>query len=331
MLSLAVLFPARFAGATTIAQADTDETNERRVLLLTDKPADPFVDRLRGEIAGLGLAVIVRSQSGALEDEARATGAVAAIRVLPSHKGVEVWMADETSGRSLLRQLIVDERPGGPDQGLITLQTAELLRTSLFPKVTPAATPPPSPPEPVTTTPTPERPRESELGVQAGLGTLHAFGGGGTPVQGWLSLRYSWCPRLGLALNATFPIIDGTVSGAEGSARVGAYFAGLELVTRSKTDSGFYADAGLAASAGRIVGRGDNARPPLLEKSSAATVGAAYLRVGTGFSGSFYAVGLTGLVGSTFERVTIHFADNDAGHWGYPFVAAFVTVELDWR
>jgi hypothetical protein len=104
------------------------------VLLLTDKPGDPFIDRIRAEVAGLGLAVLVRESAGPLEDEARAEHAVAAIRVLPSHKGVEVWMADETSGRSLLRQLIVDERPGGPDQGLIALQTAELLRTSLFPK-----------------------------------------------------------------------------------------------------------------------------------------------------------------------------------------------------
>ena len=59
---------------------------------------------------------------------------MAAIRILPSRNGVEVWMADEASGRSLLRQAIVDETPGGPNQDVIALQTAELLRTGLFPE-----------------------------------------------------------------------------------------------------------------------------------------------------------------------------------------------------
>ena len=49
---------------------------------------------------------------GPIEASARSEHAVAAIRMLPSRKGVEVWMADETSGRSLLRQVVVDETPG---------------------------------------------------------------------------------------------------------------------------------------------------------------------------------------------------------------------------
>jgi len=303
------------------------------VLLLTDKLGDPFMDRIRAEVAGLGLAVLVRSSAGSLEDEARAEHAVAAIRVLPSSKGVEVWMADETSGRSLLRQLIVDERPGGPDQGLIALQTAELLRTSLFPKQTNPAEPAPLPTRQAVAaanaTPVPSR--ESETGIQAGLGTIYSSGGAGPALQGWLSLHQFWSPRLGLAIDFSFPLGGSRVSAVEGSSRVGTYLGGLEFLVRRHPRHSLYANAGIAASVAWIVSRGQDARAPLNTASSNAVVGAAYLRASAGWSGSFYKIGILGLAGGTLERVAIHFAGNDAAHWGWPFLAGLLTAEIDWH
>jgi hypothetical protein len=330
-LAVICLAPAK-AESATLAQS-TSEAPARRVLLLDEKPSDPFMDRIRAEVAGLGLAVLVRNSTEPLEDEARTEHAVAAIRVLPSRKGVEVWMADETSGRSLLRQLIVDERPGGPDQGLIALQTAELLRTSLFPKqpnppgqpaapATPPAAPSASPAAPS---------RESETGVQAGLGTLYSPGGAGPAMQGWLSLHQFWSPRLGLALNLAFPLVGASVSGPEGSSRIGTYLAGLEFLARCHPRHSYYANAGIAASLAWMVSRNQDVKGPLQGTASSALVGAAYLRASAGWSGSFYKVGLLGLAGGTFERVAIHFAGNDAAHWGWPFVAAFLTAEIDWH
>jgi hypothetical protein len=321
------------AQSATLAQA-TSETPGRRVLLLTDRPGDPFMDRIRAEVAGLGLAVLVRESAGPLEDEARAEHAVAAIRVLPSHKGVEVWMADETSGRSLLRQLIVDERPGGPDQGLIALQTAELLRTSLFPKEPNPAVPPATarlatPVAPAEASPAP--PRVAETGFQAGFGTLYSRGGAGPAMQGWLSLHQFWSERLGLSLNFSFPIVAGSVSGIEGWTRVGTYLAGIEFLVRSQPHSRYYANAGLAAAMAWLVSHGQDVRSPLKDASSSAFVGAAYLRAGAGWSGSFYKVGVIGLAGATLDQVAIRFAGNDAGSWGWPFAAAFLTAELDWH
>lgn len=97
-----------------------------------DRARDPFLEQLRDEIEVLGLSVLTLHEAGPFETLARGHSAVAALRMVPSRKGVEIWMADELSGRSLLRQLVVDERRGGPDQGLVALQTVELLRTSLF-------------------------------------------------------------------------------------------------------------------------------------------------------------------------------------------------------
>jgi hypothetical protein len=327
------LAPAK-AESTRLAQA-VSEAPARRVLLLTEEPNDPFLDRIRAEVAGLGLAVLVRSSAGPLEDEARAEHAVAAIRVLPSRKGVEVWTADETSGRSLLRQLIVDERPSGPDQGLIALQTAELLRTSLFPKqanpAEPATLPATQPVAAVHAAATPVPSRMTETGLQAGFGTLYSPGGAGPAMQGWLSIHQFWSPRLGLALNLSFPIIGSNVSAVEGSSRIGTYLGGIEFLVRAHPQHSYYANAGIAASVAWIVGRGQEARVPLKDASSSALVGAAYLRAGGGWSGSFYKLGILGLAGGTIERVAIRFAGNDAADWGWPFLAAFLTAELDWH
>jgi len=151
VLSMALLwaFPSPAAASKPSGAAD-----HRRVLLLTDASGDPLMDRIRAEVLSLGLEVIVRRAAGAIDARARAEHAVAAIRMLPARNGVEVWTSDETGGRPLLRQAVVDDKPGGPDRTLIALQTAELLRTSLFPR-------PPPEPAPVIVQVLPPQPRSN--------------------------------------------------------------------------------------------------------------------------------------------------------------------------
>ena len=76
-----------------------------------------------------------------LDAAGRNNQATAAIRMVPSRKGVEIWLANQPTGRTLLRQLIIDERASTPNEGLVALQTAELLRTSLLRLEGPAAAP----------------------------------------------------------------------------------------------------------------------------------------------------------------------------------------------
>ena len=140
LLAIAAAAGIAVPGATLAAPEEPDR--QRRVLLVVDDPADPFMGRIRAEVALLGVEVVTRAPQGPIEATARSEHAVAAIRMLPSRRGVEVWMADETSGRSLIRQVVVDETPRGPNENLIALQTAELLRTGLFPRPTPQASHP---------------------------------------------------------------------------------------------------------------------------------------------------------------------------------------------
>jgi hypothetical protein len=109
-----------------------------RVLIVIDQSDDPFAERVRAEVAALGFEVVAiePQRTGesvvSLDAAGRAHHAEAAIRMVASRKGVELWVAHQPTGRSLLRWLIVDESASAPNQGLVALQTAELLRTTLL-------------------------------------------------------------------------------------------------------------------------------------------------------------------------------------------------------
>ena len=211
-LVLAGVVVGGLSPAPLLAQTQTpptDPDSRRIVLLLTENPGDPFTARIKAEITSLGLDVIVRAPQGSIEASARAAHAVAAVRMLPSRKGIEVWMADATSGRSLLRQTIVDEDPGGPNQEVVALQTAELLRTSLFPHPppeSPKSEPPPAAPLVVHLPPPPPPPPSGESGLRGSVGLLYGSGGATAAWQAALSYRYLWNRGLGVALTFSAPI-----------------------------------------------------------------------------------------------------------------------------
>ena len=313
--------------------APAPEQPNRRVLLVVDKPDDSFIERIRAELTSLGFVVVARGPVGALETDAREQHAVAAVRVLASRKGVEVWMADETSGRSLLRQVVVDESPGGPDQRLVALQTAELLRTSIFPKQDKAQVPQVAP---VTTSESPAelvpKPSSGEIGAQAGFGLLYSPGGVGNALHIWLSLHHRWGRRLGVALDLSGPVRQGTISGPEGTADVGAYLIGGEGFARFEAKGpGLFLTTGLGAALLRVNAKGQ-ARPALVSTSSGVFSGAGYARADAGWRPSrWLGLGVAILAGATPKPVTVRFAGNEAGKWGWPFFAAFVLAEIDWR
>jgi hypothetical protein len=311
----------------------------RRVLLVVDKPGDPFVDRIKAELTSLGLNVVTRAPVGPLEADARDQHAIAAIRVLPSRKGVEVWMADETSGRSLLRQVVVDETPGGPNQSLVALQTAELLRTSLFPR--PERTPPApaaqiaaAPPAVVELPPAAATSGETgssrEVGARAGFGFLYSAGGTGTALQVWLSLHEQMRHRLAVALNLSGPVRRSTVTGIEGSANLGVFLAGGEVSRCFETNAPrLFLTTGVGAALAWVSARGQT-QPPLLAATSSAFAGLGYARVDAGWRvAEWLRFGITAALGATFDRVTIRFAGNDAATWGWPILASFLFGEVD--
>src|SRR5580693_842067 len=108
------------------------------VAIVTAEPNSSLTRRVRAELEGLGLDVIVLkppdegSPSRApLEQAARSVGAVAAVRLIASSEGkVEVWVADRVTGKAVVREL--DAPAGGTSDAAVAIGSVELLRASLM-------------------------------------------------------------------------------------------------------------------------------------------------------------------------------------------------------
>jgi hypothetical protein len=319
-----------------LASAETESRPAKQVLFIVDRPGDPFTERLRAEIEGMGLKTIVMQADRVeqMEMAAREQHAAAAIRIVPSRRGVEIWMADETSGRSLLRQLIVDERPEGPDENLVAMQLVELLRTSLIVVAQPAPPPPPLPVEPpprIETRAARTEPCSWCMRVQAGMGTLVSPGGGGPAVEAMLSLELTG-ERLGLALDLAAPLRGNRVTGPEGSADLSASRAGLAFLCRlADRHARLQSTAGLGAGILHISTDASPNAPLVVSSLAPVTMGAGYARfdAGVGFTRWLrLALRMTG--GVSFGQLDIRFAGNDAGSWGRFFGAGTLVLDAGW-
>jgi hypothetical protein len=327
---------AALASHSRPARAESN-AEPRRVVLLVEHEQDPFLERVGAELAGLGFELVRSDTPSALEDAARGAGAVAAIRVLPSRKGVEVWMSDATSGRSLLRQVIVDESQQGPNQGLVALQTAELLRTSLSAEPEPRPQPPAAPQPSAELSPPRNELRlpvepQIDAGLQAALGMLYSPGGGSSALEAGLSLHRSIARHWGLALDLGVPVRSASLSGLEGSTSVGTYLLGGGVFRRfAGASTPFFATAGLGAALLYVTFQGDT-HSPLVSSSDGAFTMATYLRGELGLQPTTWLrLGVRGLAGASATRVKVQFAGNEAGSWGGGLLAAFALAEVPWH
>src|SRR5262245_38685482 len=253
--------------------------------------------------------------------------------MIPSRKGVEVWMANQPTGRSLLRQLIVDERAGTPNEGLVALQTAELLRTTLLSRsevaTNPAPRPPPPAPPPQITTPAQPT---TFAGLQAGYGALWSPGAGNLATQVWVTINRSVYGPFGLALDGSAPITSATITGPEGSASVRAWLIGATVFVRHELPtSGLYASLAAGAAAMRVTFAG-SVSGPFVASSPTTSTGAVYLRGDAGFAvARWLRFGGRAVAGAIPTGVSVRFAGNEAAVWGRPFLAGLVLADLSWR
>jgi hypothetical protein len=332
-LTLAAAVVLRFDAAASAAES------RLRVVIVIDESDDPFAERIRAEVSALGFEVVTVEpwRTGepveSLDAAGRANQAAAAIRMVASRKGVEVWVANQPTGRSLLRQLIVDEQPGAPNEGLVALQTAELLRTTLLSRSDlPAASPrlPPAVAPPTIATPAGPPPPPSGA-LQAATGVLYSPGAGNVAWQFWLTLSHVIRRPVGIALDVSGPARASTITGPEGTATIGAWLAGASLTLDYEPGDGLYGRAALGAAAIRLTADG-SAADPLVASSRTVTSGAAYARADGGFQVAWWLrLGVRGVAGVIPGGIAVHFAGNDAGTWGRPFLAGMAVADIAWR
>src|SRR5512134_2332583 len=84
-----------------------------RIAIVHELSADErAIARLRAELATLGFEVVdvtlaAHEGASALDDAARRVNAFAAVHVVPSKGGVEVWVADSATGKTLRREQVI--------------------------------------------------------------------------------------------------------------------------------------------------------------------------------------------------------------------------------
>jgi hypothetical protein len=121
-----------------VASPSPAQTGATLVAIVTSEPNASLTRRVRAELQGLGVDVIVlkppaegSSSRAPLEQAARSVGAVAAVRLVVSSEGkVEIWVADRATGKAVVREL--DATAAGGSEAAVAVGTVELLRASLM-------------------------------------------------------------------------------------------------------------------------------------------------------------------------------------------------------
>jgi hypothetical protein len=207
-------------GIATVA-ARGDESTRPLVALLRADPPDPALGqmfvRIEGELTAAGFDVVIvatapdEAPQAAIERASETHAPAAIIGVFGgSLAGMELWVADRLTGKSVVRRLNASGESGTRASEILAIRAAEQLSASLIEldlapkpaKVAPAAAAPPiiSAAKPEAALGTDRLAKPSHFRAELGIGSLFSFEGAGptvTPIArlSWLALP-SWELRL---------------------------------------------------------------------------------------------------------------------------------------
>jgi hypothetical protein len=324
------------------------------IAVMVERADDPVAVRMRAELEALGFRVIILPVSErppsreALEAAAREAGAVAAVRVVPSQKGVEVWVTDRATGKTVLRE-VVSPQPGSPaGSGTIAVRAVELLRASLM--EVESATPPPGevpitpmvraaalPRAPSDEARAPPPSRRLGLSVQLGPAVAIAAGGVDPTVHMLVDLR--WVPGewLGVDVCGLVPTAPARIESKEGSSLVtlallgaGAHIALAPLLGDHSPEPRWTPTLGAGVAAAWLQLEGVP-KPPYAGRRGAVGMVAPYLRAGLGVTAlPHLRLRLDLIGGATAPRPVIRHAANQTAAWGPIFGVGSAGAEVAW-
>lgn len=306
--------------------------------------SDRFGLRVVAELEALGLRAVIVDPAAAppsrasLEAFARKAGAVAAIRAVPSEGGVEVWIADRVTGKTVLRQLAIEG--GAPDpSAALAIRAVELLRASLLETTLPAApagevAAPPALREKLQLPEYPTAPEKvviPTLRFSVAPGALVSPGGVGAAVS--LDVGVAWMPseHVGAAAFVAIPLTRPSVEGAAGSVDLWALLAGggvrFLLTTRASTWAPS-ADLGVMAVSFKSAGKPN---PGFTAGESAATAAAPFARAGVAFAPTpQLRLRADLLAGVVAQEVALQVKGQQVATWGRPLFLASAGVDFGW-
>jgi hypothetical protein len=346
LLAGAALAAALPSAPRARADEPAHEAEATPVIAVLCAPGDPFGLRVQAELESLGFRTVLfdpaaePASRGSLEAWARKAGAIAAIRAVASEDGVEVWIADRVTGKTVLREMARDGAALDRDASL-ALRVVDLLRASLLEVALPgrppgevSATPELREklhlPEPDAERPAPALPVRS-LRFSLAPGVMLSPGGFGP--AGSLQVGVAWTPkeRVGLSGFAALPLSRPRVSGPPGSADLSVVLAGgavrfLFLPRSDRWEPS--AEVGLMAVALEST---STVHGGFVPGSSSTGTAAAFARVGLACALTptlrLRADVLAGLIG---QGVLVQLATEQVATWGLPVVLSSAGVDFGW-
>ncbi len=334
---VAAAFVASILSASDRAHAESGAT---LVAIVTAEPSSSLTRRVRAELQGLGVDVIVLkppdedSPSRApLERAARSVGAVAAVRLIASTEGkVEVWVADRVTGKAVVREL--DASESGASDAAVAIGSVELLRASLMELHSgepPHGDAPASEKIQSLALATPSAPRIPRLGLGAGAGGELGIRGLGPSADADVGVWVRLASRFGARFVGHTSLSPAHVVTSAGAIDVRSQLFGA-MATYALVDasSAWEPSFSLGLAAAHVSTTG-TAVAPFVSASEAAWSAAPMGGLGVAWA---FVPGLRvrgdALAALSLPPVRVTTPTTDAGLWGAPALIVSIGVEVLW-
>jgi hypothetical protein len=313
------------------------ESGATLVAIVTAEPNASLTRRVRAELQGLGVDVIVLkppdegSPSRApLERAARSVGAVAAVRLIASSEGkVEVWVADRVTGKAVVREL--DASESGASDAAVAVGSVELLRASLMELHSGEPLHGDAPASEKIQSLALRTPISPRLGLGAGAGAELGIRGLGPSADADIGVWVRIASRFGARFVGHTSLSPSHVPTSSGAVDVRSQLFGAMATYAMVDASSAWAPSVSVGIAAAHVSATGTAVPPFVSASEATWSAAPLGGLGVAWS---FAPGLRlrgdGLAVLTLPPVHVSTPRTGVGWWGAPALIVSLGVEVLW-
>jgi hypothetical protein len=318
------------------------DSGSKTVVMLVVPSVQSLARRLRQEIEALGLVVKWIPPEGvhlpSLEDEARAAGAVASIRIAPTGSGdVDMTIFDGVTGKTTSWKVIAATTSDPAAAEIIATRAIELLRASLLEmaaRPTSIVEPPPAEIQPL-----PRAERDLSRAQEAGAGLSLSAGPSLLYSPNWqlgvhTLTSLTWMPiyRAGLSASVLVPISPARLTSQEGTVDLFATLYRLGAVVElAPSTSQLSVRLTAAAGFGRLHLNG-NAISSYVGASDDRYVASPSVGVTARLILAPNLSLFADVTGSTaFPKTIIRLAGRAVTGWGQPALASAIGLEISWH
>jgi hypothetical protein len=313
-----------------VARADPSST-----VTIDASPEDPIARQIEAELRTLGFSIkVVDAGSAAgepwreLRTIARASEAVAAIRVESQHQQVELWVADRATGKVVQRTIQVDDPASPQSRRTVAIRVVELLRVSLQELDLPGR--PPEAEVEASSVPIQKlkEPRPPRFMLDLSPAVMGSPGGIVPSLNVLLGFRWMAHPHVGLALVGIVPTFASRLEAEEGVARIAiGAVGGGPVVPLVAPSARWQPELGAAAVALFLRMEGE-AREPYESNLDLVTTAGLLGRVGLGVAiHRRLRLRLDAMAGVAIPTPMVRFADRNVASWGRPLLLGAFGLE----